>query len=403
MAAPSHKSRILAGALLIFLLMTIPFYPIAREYLQAASLLARIANPQAKSWIADYDVHAVETHDESFEVNGQAVPARVYMPTGVASAPGIVVVHGMHRLGLDEPRLVSFARSLAASGYLVMTPELQAIAEYRVEAKSADVIGRATQSFAHQLGVPKVGLLCISFSGGLGLMAATDPQYSGSIAWIATIGAYYDLTHVLRFFATGEAVRPDGTVEHLTPHEYGPLIVVCDRPGDFFEPQDVNKAREAIMLLLSGEGKESEAITAQMTPADQEIMQRIYHHELYSFRQEILAEISQDQPQLTATSPAGRLGTIRVPVLLLHGADDTVIPPTELLWLKKNIPQQYLIDALISPVITHVELGDGATLQERLALVHWIALMLSEARNTPASRQTTFPAGVWLHPASSTD
>ncbi len=199
----SLKPRILVGTLLVLVVLAIFLEPVEQDYLHAASLLTRIANPQAKGWIADHDVHAVETHDESFEVNGQAVPARLYLPVGVGSAPGIVVVHGMHRLGLNEPRLMTFARALAASGYFVMTPQLEAIAEYRVEAKSADVIGRATQVFSHQLGVPKVGLLCISFSGGLGLMAATDPQYSNSIAWIATIGAYYDLTHVLRFFATG--------------------------------------------------------------------------------------------------------------------------------------------------------------------------------------------------------
>ena len=78
--------------------------------------------------------------------------------------------------------------------------------------------------------MPKVGILAISFSGGLALLAASDPQYAPSIAWVASIGGYYDLAHVLRFFATGEAVRPDGSVEHLTPHEYGPLIVIYDEP-----------------------------------------------------------------------------------------------------------------------------------------------------------------------------
>ena len=189
-----------------------------------------------------------------------------------------------------------------------MTPELQGIADYRVQAESAAVIGTASQFFAHQLDVPKVGVLGISFSGGLALVAATDPQYSSSIAWIATVGAYYDLAHVLRFFATGEAERPDGTFEHLTPHEYGPLIVVLDRPGDFFPPQDADKATEAIKLVLADEGKKSEALTAQMTPAGQEVMQRIYHKQLDSFRQAILAEIDKDREQLAAASPAGRLG-----------------------------------------------------------------------------------------------
>ncbi len=399
----SLKPRILAGTLFVLVIVAILLHPVAQDYLHAASLLTRIANPQANGRIANYDGHAVEARDESFEVNGHAVPARVYVPVGVASAPGIVVVHGMHRLGLNEPRLVNFARSLAASGYFVMTPQLEAIAEYRVEAKSAGVIGSAVQFFAHQLAVPKVGLLCISFSGGLGLMAATDPQYNSSIAWIATIGAYYDLAHVLRFFATGEAVRPDGTVEHLTPHEYGPLIVVCDRPGDFFEQQDVSKGQEAIKLLLSNEGKQSEAITAQMTPADQEVMQRIYHQQFDSLRQEILAQISEDREQLTATSPAGRLGAIHMPVLLLHGSADSVIPPTELLWLKKNIPQQYLVDTLITPVITHVELGHAAAFREKLALVHWIALMFCELRNTPASQGATPPTAIGTPAASPAD
>ena len=61
-------------------------------------------------------------------------------------------------------------------------------------------------------------MFAISFSGGLALLAASDPQYAPSIAWVASIGGYYDLAHVLRFFATGDAVTPDGGVEHLTQH-----------------------------------------------------------------------------------------------------------------------------------------------------------------------------------------
>ena len=149
----------------------------------------------------------------------------------------------MHELGIDEPRLVSFARSLAASGFFVMTPLVPGIADYRVQAESADVIGSAARDFAQQLEVPKVGIFAISFSGGLALLAAGDPQYASAVAWVASIGGYYDLAHVLRFFATGDAVRPDGSVDHLQPHEYGPLIVIYDEPQDFFSPQDRPCAR----------------------------------------------------------------------------------------------------------------------------------------------------------------
>ena len=44
-------------------------------------------------------------------------------------------------------------------------------------------------------------------------------------------------------------------------------------------------------------------------------------------------------------------------MLLLHGSDDTVIPPTELLWLKRDVPQEYLAGGVESPAISHVEVG----------------------------------------------
>jgi hypothetical protein len=47
---------------------------------------------------------------------------------------------------------------------------------------------------------------------------------------------------------------------------------------------------------------------------------------------------------------------------LLHGSDDTIIPPTELLWISRDIPKEYLVSAIISPAISHVEVGSKAGL-----------------------------------------
>ena len=384
------------GWLLLLLPVVIAFlYPVAQDYLHAASLLERIGHPHATGWIANYDVHPVDVRDTTFEFNGTALPARIYLPRGVGSAPGIVVVHGMHELGIDEPRLVSFARTLAATGFYVMTPQVPGIADYRVEAESADLIGTATQDFAHQLQAPKVGVLALSFSGGLALVAASEPQYSPSIAWIATVGAYYDLAHVLRFFATGEAVLPDGSVEHLPPHEYGPLIVVYDDVQDFFAPQDVATAHEAIRILLTGNSKASAEVAKTLTPAGQQTMQLIYSKQRQHFSPAILAAVAKHSAELAAASPAGHLKFLRMPVLLLHGSDDTVIPPTETLWLEREIPKNELLDGLISPAIAHVGLDRKVTLQERLALVHWMALIIRETRTEENRGSMQLPAGTW--------
>lgn len=390
---PSRKVRLIAWLLLLVPIAVALLYPIAQDYLRAASLLERISDPQANGWIANYEARPVDVHDTTLDFRGRPISARVYLPRGVGFAPGIVVVHGMHELGINEPRLVGFARSLAASGFFVMTPLVPGIADYRVEAQSADLIGTSAQSFAQQLGVQKVGILAISFSGGLSLLAAGDQQYAPSIAWVASVGGYYDLDHVLRFFATGDAPRPDGTVEHLTPHEYGSLILIYDEPQDFFNAHDAPIATQALKRLLSDDGKGSEALAATMTSGGRQIMQDIYHKQRQSLTPAILAEIDKRRDALSAASPAGHLGFVHAPVLLLHGSDDTVIPPAELLWLARDIPKQYLVTALVSPAIGHVEVGTKVGLRDKLALVHWMAQMIRTARATESGKEPVVPAG----------
>ncbi len=118
MRSRGFRVRLLAWSLLLLPVALMLLYPIAQNYLRAASVLARMSDPNAKGWIANYDIHPVDTRDETFDFNGKPTPARMYSPRGVGFAPGIVVVHGMHELGINEPRLVSFARALAASGFV---------------------------------------------------------------------------------------------------------------------------------------------------------------------------------------------------------------------------------------------------------------------------------------------
>jgi pimeloyl-ACP methyl ester carboxylesterase len=401
---PSLKARLLAALLLFLPIVGIALYPLAQNYLLAASLLKRISDPHAAGWLASYEVHPVDVRDTTFNFHGNPVPAHVYMPRGIGFAPGIVIVHGMHRQGMDGPRLVNFARAFASSGFFVMTPQVPGIADYRVEGESAELIGTAAQSFAQELNVPRVGILAISFSGGLSLLAASEPQFSQSIAWVASVGGYYDLAHVLRFFATGEALRPDGTIAYMQPHEYGPLIVIYDEPEDFFASEDVQAAHEALKLLLAENEKASEARTTSMTPTDQEIMQRIYHKQRETFAPTILAELGKRREELAAASPAGRLQSLHVPVLLLHGSDDVIIPSTEMLWLQRDVPKKRLQAALISPAIGHVDLGVKIKLRDRLALIHWMALMIHEARTAGDGQDSVhLPAGLWLASVSNSD
>ena len=47
-------------------------------------------------------------------------------------APAVIVLHGVHHLGIEEPRSVAFAKALSSHGFQAITPELNDLADYRV-------------------------------------------------------------------------------------------------------------------------------------------------------------------------------------------------------------------------------------------------------------------------------
>src|SRR6185369_6584439 len=96
----------------------------------------------------------------------------------------------------------------------------------------------------------RVGVMGMSFAGGLSLLAAADPRFASDIGFVVAIGAHDDLERVLRFFATNEIAQPDGTTVKLEAHEYGALVMIYGNAERFFPAADVPAAREALRLRL---------------------------------------------------------------------------------------------------------------------------------------------------------
>jgi acetyl esterase/lipase len=371
---------LLAFALLLAVAIGALLIPSADSELRAVSLLLRIADAKDNSAFAQYGVHAVE-QSEVFTF-GDDVRARIYRPVGAANAPGMVIVHGVHRLGIEEPRLVAFSRDMAASGIVVLTPELRDLADYRITPASIAPIGEAAQQLKRITGAPSVGVMGLSFAGGLALLAAADPRWSKDISYVVSIGGHDDLTRVTTFFATDEIPRPDGSVAQFAAHEYGALVLVYAHPEDFFAGSDIPLAREAIRLHLWEQPQQSDAVAGRLSAAGQAKLKIIFDpKQKGAIRDELLASIARHGDEMAAVSPRGHLVGLRAKVLLLHGAEDSVIPAVETLWLAKD-SDGHLEDVLITPLLTHVDVGKQPPLRERLELIHFMSLMLGDAHAT---------------------
>lgn len=379
---PRRTSRWVVLAVVLSTLAAIAWNPVY-AHLRAVSVLLRIQSSEARGFFADRGIHPIRTEDATFETGTRELSTRLYIPKDVKYAPALVILHGVHHLGYNEPRLVRFAKAMSGAGLVIATPNLPEIANYEIKPISIDEITAAANDLSQRLHTPCVGVLGLSFAGGLALQAASDPESAQHICYVVAVGAHDDMSRVMKFFATDQVTYPDGTVRPMASHEYGALVAIYDHPEDFFSRSDTALARDALRAQLYEDLPKAEAISRHMSPAGQATMRMLLSNDHAQAKKVLLATLDRHREEMEAVSPAADVYRIHVPVLLLHGAGDNVIPPAETLWLAHDIPAQDLRAVLISPAISHVELGAGATLLDKLRLVHFIVELLGEARTAP--------------------
>jgi dienelactone hydrolase len=373
------------------ILLALPFLPIlllalaptVYNHLRAASILMVIAD-MPESALSRLDTNPVIEEVITFP-STVTEPARIYHPLGIAHPSAVVVVPGVHHMGIEEPRLRRFARALASHGYLVLTPQVDDLADYNITKASATVIGDAVHELARRSGAQKVGLLGLSFAGGMSLIAASDPAVQRQLDGVVAIGAHDDLTRVLDFFETDETHAPDGTLLKMKAHEYGSLVTAYSHAGAFFAPTDVAQARLTLRTLLWEEMPRAHAEAAKLSPAGQARMALLFAHDTKSLVADTHRALAAARPELDAASPHYYLAQVHVPVMLLHGSADNVVPPTETLWLERDLPRGVLKAGLISPAIGHVEVG-GSSVMDQFRLVHWMKEMLDMLDAASAER-----------------
>jgi pimeloyl-ACP methyl ester carboxylesterase len=373
-----QRFKFLWVALSFLLLLAAAIYAL-RYDLRSYVFLTQFLDPRASGLLVRLEEHGVDAQELTLSTTRGPVRARLYTPRGVAHPPGMVLVHGIHHLGIDEPRLVNFAHAAASNGFSVLTPEIAALADYHVDGASIGTIGESTAWLQERLGTGPVTIVGVSFAGGLSLLAACDPRYAPHIRALVLMGAYDNLGRVARFLATSQAEFPDGRMEPYTAHDYGAAVFVYSHLDQFFPASDLAVAHDSLRDWLWERPGEAQALFPQLSPPSRTTMEILIARQIGRLRPKLLDAIQTDDAQLSAISPEGKLGALRTPVFLLHGATDDIIPSTETLWLEKDIPKPYLRAALITPAFSHVDPDKHAVWIDQLRLVEFLAGVLREA------------------------
>jgi dienelactone hydrolase len=354
-------------------------WPFVRAHLQAVAVLRLVGGQQVPWVVSKLVAEPIRTEEVTFSTAAGVVRGRLYLPERHRNAPGLMVLHGVHHLGIEEPRLMSFAAAMASCGLRVLTPELPGIKDYHVDSASSRVIGESALWFARQTGGP-VGVLGLSFSGGLALVAAGNPTYRPDFKFVFAVGSQDAMDHVAAYYLTGQEARPDGTIERLTPHEYGALVLEYEHLEDFVPAEDEAAIRPVLREHLYEDKRAEELAAAGLNARQRVEAKELMDSNSAATRARLAAANRRHVEEMEGLSPHGMLRTMTTPVYLLHGEADNIIPAAETLWMASELPGTSLQAMLVSPVLSHLDL-DGAKpgVWDQWRLVHFFALVMDAA------------------------
>jgi fermentation-respiration switch protein FrsA (DUF1100 family) len=302
--------------------------------------------------------------DVVYRVEGRSRTADLYRPADTAAAAGLVLVPGATPRGRRDPRLVAFARELAAARLAVLVPALPGLREFRLEAGHAVPVADAVRHLSERAGGGPVGLAAISYAAGPAVLAALRPNLQERIGLILLVGPYHDVEAALTYVITG-AYRPAPGADWRrgTPNPRGTWAFVAGNAGRLESAGDrrllraiaARKRRDPqadVADLARHLGPDGRAVYALATTQDPEQVPA----RIAALPDDVRAGIAE--LDLSARDLSGLPGAIRI----LHGRDDPVIPFTESRRLLERLPPDrsrlVLVDGLIHADLQGVPWSD---------------------------------------------
>ena len=185
------------------------------------------------------------------------------------------------------------------------------------------------------------------------------------------------MDRVSQYYRTGSDVRPDGSIEILPAHEYGPLVLEYEYLEDFVPQRDLAPIRAVLRAHLYEDKTAEEKASLTLNEVQKQEALELMDASSILTKAKIASAISKHSTELAGLSPRGKLRNLSTPVYLLHGQADNIIPSAETLWMASELPSEDLKAMLVSPVLSHLDLnGPKPGLLDQWRLIHFFALIM---------------------------
>jgi dienelactone hydrolase len=372
---------------------------IALPFVHGLSFVIRAADMHGTARrIADLDTRTLAEREIAIPTPRGSMRARVYEPAQ-SHRRAALLVSGLHPSGIDEPRLVRLARALAASNIAIVTPDIPELSRFEITPAITNTIEASAGWLAADSGLApdhKVGMMGISFSGGLSIVAAARPSLTGRVAAAFAFGGHDDLPRVLRYLCTGSEPYPPRQLGRRAdepfvraPHDYGVAVILLGVAERVVPRPQVEPLRDAVRRFLlasaldSNVDKEQAAsefaavrqIARRLPEPSATLLRYVSDRDVVHLGARLLPYVGfyGGDPALSLS----RSPKPSAPVFLLHGLDDNVIPSIESEYLEEDLRGHTRARLLLSGLISHAEADRPPHLGDILQLAGFWGDLLS--------------------------
>jgi hypothetical protein len=274
-------------------------------------------------------ITAAPGHEEfAYPYAGGTVEAYLERPAGGGRHGAMMLLLGAGDLPRSDVA-VHFADGLARLGIVTLVPESSGMLAERLRFDEVDAVRTSLDVLATRSDVDtdRIGLLGLSASGGVSIVAAAQPDLRDRIRFVNSFGSYDD-TITLLVDVASRSLEVDGLVRPWQPEERTRQVISIALTSD---PASDQATRDVAGELMNDMPTREQArnLISQLPPAVLE--------------------------QLRAISPSTYLAQMHAHLYLMHDVDDSFIPFTQSRDLVARAPagvvQRYTEFAIFAHVI----------------------------------------------------
>lgn len=280
----------------------------------------------------------------------------------------VVALHGVTVNSRHDPRLVHFARSLAATGIACIVPTVSQLSSCRWSLDDLDEI-ESVHREAMALGLPRPGIIGFSYGASYGLVAAARPSIADNVSFVLAFGACHSFVDLFDYYVemADDEPRTQAARDDLI---YLHAVLAKGLRGKVELPSGLDDEVDAILKRYCHEATAAEK-------------QRLFDDRLKGLGLPRLGAGQWDRAVLEGLSPKGRMAGITCPVSLLHDSHDTIVPPEH----SRRIHAELVGSApershrlLVTPLLSHVTLADAIRLADVTKLFRALGPVVTSTR-----------------------